>query len=91
MSLKKKGAMIVFSSPSGAGKTTLVKLISNNKNNFISVSHTTRSPRSNEINGIDYYFIDKNKFQKLIKEKEFLEYARVFGNYYGTSKKKNNQ
>ena len=88
MSLKKKGAMIVFSSPSGAGKTTLVKLISNNKNNFISVSHTTRSPRSNEINGIDYYFIDKNQFQKLIKEKEFLEYAKVFGNYYGTSKKK---
>ena len=87
MSLKKKGAMIVFSSPSGAGKTTLVKLISNNKNNFISVSHTTRSPRSNEINGIDYYFIDKNQFQKLIKEKEFLEYAKVFGNYYGTSKK----
>ena len=79
--------MIVFSSPSGAGKTTLVKLISNNKNNFISVSHTTRSPRSNEINGIDYYFIDKNQFQKLIKEKEFLEYAKVFGNYYGTSKK----
>jgi len=87
MSLKKKGAMIVFSSPSGAGKTTLVKLISNNKNNYISVSHTTRSPRSNEINGIDYYFIDKNQFQKLIKEKEFLEYAKVFGNYYGTSKK----
>ena len=87
MSLKKKGAMIVFSSPSGAGKTTLVKLISNNKNNFISVSHTTRSPRSNEINGTDYYFIDKNQFQKLIKEKEFLEYAKVFGNYYGTSKK----
>ena len=79
--------MIVFSSPSGAGKTTLVKLISNNKNNYISVSHTTRSPRSNEINGIDYYFIDKNQFQKLIKEKEFLEYAKVFGNYYGTSKK----
>ena len=87
MSLKKKGAMIVFSSPSGAGKTTLVKLISNNKNNYISVSHTTRSPRSNEINGIDYYFINKNQFQKLIKKKEFLEYAKVFGNYYGTSKK----
>jgi len=87
MSLKKKGAMIVFSSPSGAGKTTLVKLISDNKNNFISVSHTTRSPRLNEINGVDYYFINKNQFQKLINEKEFLEYAEVFGNYYGTSKK----
>ena len=79
--------MIVFSSPSGAGKTTLVKLISDNKNNFISISHTTRSPRSNEINGVDYYFINKNQFQKLINEKEFLEYAEVFGNYYGTSKK----
>ena len=87
MSLKKKGAMIVFSSPSGAGKTTLVKLISDNKKNFISVSHTTRSPRSNEVNGIDYYFIDRNQFQKLINENEFLEYAEVFGNYYGTSKK----
>ena len=79
--------MIVFSSPSGAGKTTLVKLISDNKNNFISVSHTTRPPRSNEVNGIDYYFIDKNQFHNLINEKEFLEYAEVFGNYYGTSKK----
>tara|TARA_A100001015_G_C14601956_1_gene560805 strand:- start:11 stop:640 length:630 start_codon:yes stop_codon:yes gene_type:complete len=87
MSLEKKGAMIVFSSPSGAGKTTLVKLISNNKNNCISVSHTTRSPRSNEVDGIDYYFINKNQFQKLIKENEFLEHAKVFGNYYGTSKK----
>ena len=87
MSLKKKGAMIVFSSPSGAGKTTLVKLISDKKNNFISISHTTRSPRSNEINGVDYYFINKSQFQKLINEKEFLEYAEVFGNYYGTSKK----
>ena len=87
MSLKKKGAMIVFSSPSGAGKTTLVKLISENKNNFISVSHTTRSPRPNEKNGIDYYFIDKNQFQKLINGNEFLEYAEVFGNYYGTTKK----
>ena len=79
--------MIILSSPSGAGKTTLVKLLSKNKNFYISVSHTTRTPRSNEINGIDYYFIDKNQFQKLIKEKEFLEYAKVFGNYYGTSKK----
>ena len=87
MSLEKKGAMIVFSSPSGAGKTTLVKLISNNKNNCISVSHTTRSPRSNEVDGIDYYFINKNQFQKLIKKNEFLEHAKVFGNYYGTSKK----
>ena len=69
MSLKKRGAMIILSSPSGAGKTTLVKLISEKKNFFISVSHTTRTPRSNEINGIDYFFINKNQFQKLINEK----------------------
>ena len=63
--------MIVFSSPSGAGKTTLVKLISDNKNNFISISHTTRSPRSNEINGVDYYFINKNQFQKEISPQNY--------------------
>ena len=79
--------MIVFSSPSGAGKTTLVKLISKNKNHFVSVSHTTRTPRSNEINGVDYFFINKDQFQKLINDNEFLEYAKVFDNYYGTSKK----
>ena len=79
--------MIVFSSPSGAGKTTLVKLISKNKNHFVSVSHTTRTPRSNEINGDDYFFINKDQFQKLINDNEFLEYAKVFDNYYGTSKK----
>ena len=79
--------MIVLSSPSGAGKTTLAKLISKNKNNFISISHTTRKPRSNENKGKDYFFVDENKFQKLIKQNEFLEYAKVFNNYYGTSKK----
>ena len=79
--------MIILSSPSGAGKTTLVKLLSEKKNFFISVSHTTRTPRSNEINGIDYFFINKNQFQKLIDENEFLEFAKVFDNYYGTSKK----
>ena len=79
--------MIVLSSPSGAGKTTLAKLISKNKNNFISISHTTRTPRSNEKSGKDYFFVDKNKFQELIKQNEFLEYAKVFNNYYGTSKK----
>tara|TARA_Y100000816_G_C25816291_1_gene427166 strand:- start:3 stop:632 length:630 start_codon:yes stop_codon:yes gene_type:complete len=87
MSLKKRGAMIVLSSPSGAGKTTLVKLISKNKNHFVSISHTTRTPRSNEINGVDYFFINKDQFQKLINDNEFLEYAKVFDNYYGTSKK----
>ena len=79
--------MIVLSSPSGAGKTTLVNLISKNKNYFTSISHTTRTPRSNENNGKDYFFVDKNKFQELIKQNEFLEYAKVFNNYYGTSKK----
>tara|TARA_B100000123_G_scaffold270418_1_gene248237 strand:+ start:27 stop:656 length:630 start_codon:yes stop_codon:yes gene_type:complete len=87
MSLKKRGAMIILSSPSGAGKTTLVKLLSKNKNFFISVSHTTRSPRSNETDGVDYFFIDKEKFQTLIDKNEFLEFAKVFDNYYGTSKK----
>ena len=79
--------MIILSSPSGAGKTTLVKLLSKKKNLFISVSHTTRAPRSNETDGIDYFFIDKEKFQTLINEHEFLEFAKVFDNYYGTSKK----
>ena len=79
--------MVILSSPSGAGKTTLVKLLSEKKNFFISVSHTTRTPRSNELNGTDYFFINKKSFQKLIDEKEFLEFAKVFDNYYGTSKK----
>ena len=78
--------MIILSSPSGAGKTTLVKLISKNNNLYTSVSHTTRSPRTSEIDGIDYFFVNKKKFQKLINENQFLEYAKVFNNYYGTSK-----
>ena len=79
--------MIILSSPSGAGKTTLVKLLSKKKNYYISVSHTTRTPRSNERDGVDYFFIDKEKFQTLIYKNEFLEFAKVFNNYYGTSKK----
>ena len=79
--------MFILSSPSGAGKTTLVKKISKNKNFFVSISHTTRSPRPNEKNGKDYYFISKNHFKKLIKKNEFLEHAKVFNNYYGSSKK----
>ena len=79
--------MIILSSPSGAGKTTLVKLISKNKKYFTSVSHTTRTPRLNEIDGIDYFFTDKSEFQNLINKNEFLEFAEVFKNYYGTSKK----
>ena len=86
MSSFKKGGIIIFSSPSGAGKTTLVKKISKNTNFEVSISHTTRLPRPNEKNGKDYYFISKNNFKKLIKKGEFLEHARVFDNYYGSSK-----
>ena len=82
----KKGGMFILSSPSGAGKTTLVKKISRNRNFSVSISHTTRSPRPNEKNGKDYYFVSKNYFKKLIKNGEFLEHARVFDNYYGSSK-----
>ena len=87
MSSFKKGGMFILSSPSGAGKTTLVKKIVKNKNYSVSISHTTRFPRPTEKNGKDYYFVSKNKFKKLIKKREFLEHAKVFDNYYGTSKK----
>ena len=86
MSLNKDGIMIILSSPSGAGKTTLTKLLSTTRNFAISISHTTRKPRINEIDGKDYYFVNNNKFQELVKQKEFLEYAKVFNNYYGSSK-----
>ena len=86
MSSFKKGGMYILSSPSGAGKTTLVKKISTRKKYKISISHTTRKPRANEKNGKDYYFINSSKFKKLIKEKKFLEYAKVFKNYYGSLK-----
>ena len=82
----KKGEMFIFSSPSGAGKTTLVKKISKNKNFSVSISHTTRTPRPNEKDGKDYFFTSKNLFKKLIKNKKFLEHAKVFDNYYGSSK-----
>ena len=86
MSLNKDGIMVILSSPSGAGKTTLVKLLSNNKNFNISISHTTRKPRPNEISNEDYYFIDSKKFEGLIKNEEFLEYAKVFNHFYGTTR-----
>ena len=78
--------MVILSSPSGAGKTTLVKLLSKNKNFHISVSHTTRKPRLNEIADKDYYFVDHDKFESLIKNEEFLEYAKVFNHLYGTTR-----
>ena len=79
--------MVILSSPSGVGKTTLTKKIQQKYQTFkVSVSHTTRSPRSNEVNGVDYYFISTKKFQELIKKNYFYEYAKIFENYYGTSK-----
>ena len=81
------GKMFVMSSPSGAGKTTLTKKIAENNSNFnISISHTTRKPRPNEIDGKDYHFVDKKKFDLLIKNNGFFEYAKIFDNYYGTLK-----
>ena len=88
MSLKKDGIIVILSSPSGAGKTTLVKKIAKENNFKISISHTTRKPRSNEKNGEDYYFVSEGEFTNLIKKEEFLEYAKVFENLYGSSKSK---
>ena len=88
MATEKKGMMFVLSSPSGAGKTTLTKKIAKNNSNFsISVSHTTRKPRPNEVNGKDYHFVSKEDFEKLAKENNFFEYAKIFNNLYGTLKK----
>ena len=78
--------MIILSSPSGAGKTTLVKKLSSLDNYEVSVSHTTRQPRANEIKDNDYFFVDEKEFKRLIKNGEFLEYAKVFNNYYGTTR-----
>ena len=78
------GVIVILSSPSGAGKTTLVKKISKRRKYKISISHTTRNPRLNEKNGRDYFFVNNNKFKKLIDDKKFLEYAKVFKNYYGS-------
>ena len=83
----KKNIMIILSSPSGVGKTTLTKKIQQKFNNIkISVSHTTRLPRSNEVNGVDYHFVTKKEFEALIKENQFYEYAKIYENYYGTLK-----
>ena len=83
----KENIMVILSSPSGVGKTTITKKIQQKYQSFrISVSHTTRKPRSNEVNGVDYHFVSQEKFEKLIKEKKFYEYAKIFENYYGTLK-----
>ena len=85
MNLKATGMMFVLSSPSGAGKTTLTKKIANKNYNFIiSISHTTRKPRPNEVNGRDYYFVSQEKFDQLKNQKSFFESAKIFNNYYGT-------
>ena len=86
------GFNIVLSSPSGAGKTTITKKISQKYPNIkISISHTTRKPRPNEIDGVDYHFVSKENFEKLIRENNFYEHAKIFDNYYGTSKKSVNK
>ena len=86
MSGSTDGIMVILSSPSGAGKTTLVKLLSERDNFDISISHTTRKPREKEVPNKDYFFVDKNEFESLIKDEEFLEYAKVFNNLYGTTR-----
>ena len=86
MPTNNEGVMIILSSPSGAGKTTLVNLLSKLDNFEISISHTTRKPRQNEIPDKDYFFVNVDEFTKLIKNQEFLEYAKVFNNFYGSTK-----
>ena len=88
MAIKKKGMMFVLSSPSGAGKTTLTKKLAENNSQFtISISHTTRKPRPNEISGKDYHFVSKEEFNSLVKKNSFFEYANFFDNCYGSLKK----
>ncbi len=86
MPIKNDGAMIILSSPSGAGKTTLVNLLSKIDNFTISISHTTRKPRSDEVPDKDYYFVNEDEFKRLINNQEFLEYAKVFNNFYGSTR-----
>ena len=83
-----KGKLIVLSSPSGGGKTTVYKrLLADDPQLKYSISYTTRPRRFNEVDGKDYFFVDKKEFKKMIKKGEFLEWEKVYGNYYGTSKK----
>ena len=87
MSHDGENIMVILSSPPGVGKTTLTKKIQQKYPSFkISVSHTTRPPRSNEVNGVDYHFVSMEKFKELINQKKFYEYAEIFENYYGTLK-----
>jgi len=86
MSSNNDGIIVILSSPSGTGKTTLANLILQKKKFVNSVSHTTRKPRSNEVHGKDYFFVNDEEFKNLIKNNDFLEYANVFNNLYGTTK-----
>ena len=88
MNRGEENIMVILSSPSGVGKTTITKKLQQKYQNIkISVSHTTRSPRSNEVDGVDYFFVTRQKFEELINKKKFYEYAKIFDNYYGTLKK----
>lgn len=85
--IKGKGLLIVISGPSGAGKGTICKrFMERNKNVALSVSATTRAPRAGEVEGVNYYFMSKEKFKEKINDNDFLEYAEVYDNYYGTPK-----
>ncbi|MFN7038005.1 MAG: guanylate kinase [Alphaproteobacteria bacterium] len=85
--IQRKGFMFVLSSPSGAGKTTIARaLLADEKNLAPSISITTREKRPNEIHGKDYYFVSEDEFKALVSQNAFLEYANVFGSYYGTPK-----
>ena len=86
MPLNHDGVMVILSSPSGVGKTTLVKLLSQRNNFITSISHTTRQPRPDEKQNKDYFFVDEEEFKRLINNEEFLEYAKVFNNLYGTTR-----
>ena len=86
MPIDKDGVMIILSSPSGAGKTTLVKMLSMINDFEVSISHTTRQPRPNETPNKDYFFVREQEFKRLINNQEFLEYAKVFDNLYGTTR-----
>lgn len=88
MEKKEKGLLIVLSGPSGAGKSTVVKKLMRQRGNIhFSVSYTTRAPRSEDIDGVTYNFVDRAEFERMIENNEFLEYAEYSGNYYGTSLK----
>lgn len=87
MAKNKSGSLFIIAAPSGAGKTSLVKaLVDNMKDVEVSVSHTTRQPRADETDGVAYHFVNEQDFRQLINQNQFLEYAKVFGNYYGTAR-----